>query len=105
MARLPRVVELSEVGSECRQGVRVDHLGLDHLDFMHRVGVDSGHVLVDAEAGATDQYRPAKQRDRTTQAAISDLRRLWDGWLFLEPAFLLILIFIQGLFTLSFLFS
>ncbi len=54
MAGLPRIVELGKVGGEGRQGVRVNHLSLDHLNFMHRVGVDGGHVLVDTETGAAD---------------------------------------------------
>ncbi len=85
--------------------MRVDHLGLNYLDFMHRVGVDGGHVLVDAEAGATDQDCPAKQCDRTAQATVLNFRWLWRGWLLFEPAVLLGFVFTQGSFTLSFLIS
>lgn len=72
---------------------------------MYRVGVDGGHVLVDAETGATDQHCPAQQRDRAAQAKVLNFRRLWGDWLLLEPAVLLGFVFTQGSFTLSFLIS
>ncbi len=71
--------------------MRVDHLGLDYLDFMDSVGVDGGHVLVNAEAGATNQYCPANQRDRTAQSVVFSFGWLWVAGSFLNQPFFWVL--------------